>query len=54
LKIVTRASTEEELKRFEHPRMPVIEAPLYSAEPVPLPEPPASAAEPDDPQGRLL
>ena len=31
LKVVTRASTEEELSRFEHPRMPVIEAPLFSA-----------------------
>ena len=32
LKIVTRASTEEELRHFEHPRMPVIEAPMFSAE----------------------
>ncbi len=32
LKIVTRASTEEELVRFEHPRMPLIEPPLFSAE----------------------
>jgi hypothetical protein len=31
LKIVTRASTEEELCSFEHPRMPVVEAPLFSA-----------------------
>lgn len=32
LKIVTRASTAEELARFEHPRMPLIEPPLFSAE----------------------
>ncbi len=32
LKIVTRASTPEELVRFEHPRMPLIELPLFSAE----------------------
>jgi hypothetical protein len=31
LKVVTRASTDDELRRFEHPRMPVIEAPLFSA-----------------------
>ena len=32
LKIVTRASTAEELERFQHPRMPLVEAPLFSAE----------------------
>jgi len=32
LKIVTRASTAEELERFEHPRMPLLEPPLFSAE----------------------
>jgi hypothetical protein len=32
LKIVTRASSEEELNRFGHPRMPVIEPRLFSAE----------------------
>ena len=32
LKIVTRASTADELARFEHPRMPLIEPPLFSAE----------------------
>jgi hypothetical protein len=37
LKIVTRASTADELARFEHPRMPVLEAPLVSAEPIPAP-----------------
>ena len=34
LKIVTRASSAEELARFEHPRMPLIEPPLFSAEPL--------------------
>ena len=34
LKVVTRASDAEELSRFEHPRMPLIEPPLFSAEPV--------------------
>ena len=43
LKIVTRASTEEELLRFEHPRMPLIEAPLFSAE---IPD---AESTPDDP-----
>jgi hypothetical protein len=32
LKVVTRASTEEELARFEHDRMPLLELPLFSAE----------------------
>ena len=31
LKIVTRASTAEELARFGHPRMPLIEEPFFSA-----------------------
>lgn len=34
LKVVTRASTEAERTLFEHPRMPVMELPLFSAEPV--------------------
>lgn len=29
IKIVTRASTPEENQKFQHPRMPVLEAPLY-------------------------
>ncbi len=33
LKIVTRASTPAEIHRFDHPRMPLIEPPLFSAEP---------------------
>jgi hypothetical protein len=53
LKIVTRASTEEELARFEHPRMPVIEAPLFSAGPVPVESPPDGTA-PEDRQTRFL
>ena len=40
LKIVTRASTPEELARFEHPRMPLIEEPLFNAAVIePEPEP---------------
>jgi hypothetical protein len=35
LKVVTRASDATELARFEHPRMPLIETPLFSAEQVP-------------------
>lgn len=36
LKVVTRASDEAELARFQHPRMPLIELPLFSAEPFDL------------------
>lgn len=36
LKIVTRSSSEEELAHYEHPRMPLIELPLFSAEIVPV------------------
>ena len=39
LKIVTRASSPEELARYEHPRMPLLEPPLISAEPIAPPEP---------------
>jgi hypothetical protein len=40
LKVLTRASTQEEQVRFQHGRMPVVEAPLYSANPIaPRPEP---------------
>jgi len=53
LKIVTRASTEAELARFEHPRMPLLEPPLFSSQPIPV-----SDSEPengkDDPQIPLL
>ena len=34
IKIVTRASSTEELERFQHPRMPLIEGPLF--DPMPL------------------
>lgn len=34
LKVLTRAATREEQVRFQHPRVPVIEAPLFSAVPV--------------------
>jgi hypothetical protein len=44
LKIVTRASTPEEAAQFQHDRMPLIEAPLHSAEIIPPPAP-ALAAE---------
>ncbi len=34
IKVVTRASSPEELNRFQHPRMPVLESPLFA----PVPE----------------
>lgn len=37
IKIVTRASTPEELIRFEHPRMPLLQAPLFGPIPADLP-----------------
>lgn len=30
IKVVTRASTPEELERFQHPRMPLLEPPLFA------------------------
>ena len=33
IKVVTRASNAEELERFQHPRMPLLEVPLF--DPVP-------------------
>ena len=62
LKVVTRASTDEELAKFEHARMPLIEAPLFSAEDTglvteePLPRRPSPAKEvPSRPvQGELF
>jgi hypothetical protein len=44
LKVVTRASTRGELERFQHPRMPLLAAPLFG----PIPEgliPPDAQAE---------
>jgi hypothetical protein len=50
LKVVTRASTPEELAKYEHDRMPLIEPPLYSAEytgvPFEQPKPRAPKAKP--------
>ncbi|MEA3209343.1 MAG: hypothetical protein QOE70_2400 [Chthoniobacter sp.] len=40
LKIVTRASTVEELQRYEHDRMPLLEPPLFSAEVIESPADP--------------
>jgi hypothetical protein len=37
LKVVTSASTPEELAKYEHERVPLIEPPLYSAEDTGLP-----------------
>lgn len=61
LKVVTRQGTAEELARFEHDRMPLLEPPLFSAEPVPeetLPPVPAARARrkprEDDTQGMLF
>lgn len=53
LKVVTRPSTPEEIARFEHPRMPLLEQPLFASEPVPILEPEPEAA-PEDPQRWLL
>lgn len=40
VKVVTRAPTAEEMLQFEHPRMPFIESPLWSADPIAMaPEP---------------
>ena len=36
VRMVTRASLPAELEQFEHARMPVLEEPLVSAEPIPL------------------
>ncbi len=41
IKIVTRASSLEELERFQHPRMPVLESPLFA----PVPESLLAAAD---------
>ena len=47
LKIVTRASSAEELQRFEHPRMPLIEPPLFSAEPLGFEDDGSSTMQPE-------
>ena len=45
LKLVTRASTVDELAHFEHPRMPLIEPPLFSLDPVDVEEPESAQGE---------
>jgi len=52
LKVVTRAATPEELARFEHARMPLLESPLYSAE-LPVEDDIAEAAR-ENAQGELF
>ena len=47
LKIVTRASSVEELRRFEHSRMPLIEPPLFSAEPLGFEDDGSSTMQPE-------
>ena len=32
LKVVTRPSTDEELRHFQHPRMPLVEPPIFRAD----------------------
>lgn len=43
IKIVTRASNPREIERFQHPRMPLLEKPLFA----PLPPGVVSGKEPD-------
>lgn len=52
LKIVTRAASQEEQVRFQHPRMPVVERPLFNAAPVTLTRGPESGSQPE--QGELF
>ena len=52
LKAVTRAATQEEQIKFQHPRMPLVELPLFSAKPVILKRDPVSSAGPE--QGELF
>jgi hypothetical protein len=54
LKVVTRASTPGELARFEHPRMPLLETALYSAEPLADDAQEPTEANPDSLQGELF
>lgn len=43
IKVVTRASTPQEFERFQHPRMPLLEEPLFA----PVPEGLIAPGEPD-------
>ena len=52
LKVLTRASTQEEQIRYQHGRMPVLEVPLFSAKPVTPMREPAVGDEPV--QGELF
>ena len=42
LKVVTRPATPDEVARFEHPRMPLLEPPLHRIDPPP-PDPESTA-----------
>lgn len=46
VKIVTREATPDELDRFQHNRMPVLEKPLYANGSVMLPSPPCDESVP--------
>ncbi len=45
LKIVTRPSSQDEMLRFEHSRMPLIEDPLFSSQPIEVKDEGSSAAQ---------
>jgi hypothetical protein len=36
LKIVTRPASDDEIDRFDHPRMPLLAPPLFAGKPVPI------------------
>lgn len=50
LKVLTRASTQEEQIRYQHGRMPVVEPPLFSAKAVTPMREPEEAGEPGQPK----
>ena len=39
IRIVTRASSKDEIRHYQHPRMPLLEKPLYEPVEIPLHEP---------------
>jgi len=47
LKIVTRASTQEETLKFEHPRMPLLASPLFNSEPIEVQEEKGTMVQPE-------